>query len=322
MTEPLRILLHHSDPETLRARLQTARPDAEIACHDRYDGLDPVMNAFKPHIAYTVAFHGRAGFPRDALLGCDAPGWISVGGAGVDHLAPWDADKITVTNSAGVAADVMAEYAMAAFLHFAFDIPQFQADKTACNWNVRPMQPLCGQTLLIVGLGHTGRAIAARAKAFGMRVIGTRARPQQTDNVDQVFAATDLPQLWEQADFIAICTPLVPSTRGMVDSRAVAAMKPGAVFVDVSRGGVVQTDAIALALRNGHLKGAALDVFETEPLPKDSPLWTIQNLLISAHTSGEFDGWTAASFDMFLANLARYETNEPLHNVVAPERGY
>ena len=184
------------------------------------------------------------------------------------------------------------------------------------------MGRLQDKTILIVGLGHTGQEIAKRAKAFGMTVIGTRARPSEMDNVDEVHAADDLPDLWPRADFVAICVPLLDSTRRLVDARALAAMKPTALLADVSRGGVIDSDALINALRGGSIAGAALDVFETEPLPSDSPIWDLENVILSPHCSSVYEGWEAESFEMFLENLTRWRNGETLDNIVSPVRGY
>jgi phosphoglycerate dehydrogenase-like enzyme len=234
-----------------------------------------------PDALYTVRFDPGP-YPREAIFCKNGPRWVSNGGVGVDHFGTWDPVRVTVTNAAGVAADMMAEYVLGGFLHFTLDIPGLLADKAARHWDLaRTVRPLAGQTLLIVGLGHTGQSIAARAKAFGMRVIGTRARPQPMENVDEVAAATDLPALLPRADFIAVCTPLTPATRGLIGAAELALVKPDVILADVSRGGVVDQSALAGALKTGRLAAAVLDVFETEPLPPDSPLWALENVIIS-----------------------------------------
>ena len=217
---------------------------------------------------------------------------------------------------------MMAEYVFGGFLHFTLDIPGLQTDKAARVWNARTVTPLAGTTLLIVGLGHTGRAVAARAKAFGMEVLGTRARRQAMDHIDEVHAADELPTLLPRADFIVISTPLIPATRGLIGAEEIAAMKLGVILADVSRGGVVDQSALHTALKAGHIAGAALDVFETEPLPDASPLWELANVIISPHCSSVYADWEKASFDLFLQNLGRWMRGEDLINIVDPARGY
>lgn len=318
-----RVLIHNSNPAPMAARLADAMPDVASETCDSYGGLAGQIARFRPDVAYSICFRGRAGFPREALLGAAGPRWISVGGSGVDHLTPWDIGKVTVTNSAGVAAPMMAEYVFGAILHFTLDIPGLIADSADRRWrDPRLMTPLAGKTMLIVGLGRTGQAVAARARAFGLHVIGTRARPAPMENVDEVHAASDLPALWSRADFVVLSVPLLPATRGLVDARAFAAMKDSAILVDVSRGGVLDEAALVNALRHGAIAGAARDVFQAEPLPAESPLWGLDRLLISPHCSAVYAEWAMQSFDLFLGNLARWRQGQPLINIVDPQRGY
>ncbi|MEO3413192.1 D-2-hydroxyacid dehydrogenase [Roseovarius sp. CAU 1744] len=318
-----RILIHNSKTDQMAARLTEAVPDAQIATCDTYDDLPSLIRDFRPDVAYSICFRGRAGFPRDALLGPDGPKWISVGGSGVDHLAGWDPEAVTVTNSAGVAAPMMAEYVFGSILHFTLDIPGLQADRAEREWrDPRLMTPLEGKTMLIVGLGHTGQAVAARAKAFGLHVIGTRARVQPMENVDEVHPGDDLQSLWHRADFIVLSVPLLPTTRHMVNARSFAAMKPSAILVNVSRGGVLDDAALVNAMRAGTIAGAALDVFETEPLPFDSHVWGLENVIVSPHCSAVYAEWAMQSFELFIDNLRRWQNGETLKNIVNPVRGY
>lgn len=318
-----RVLILNNETERLCKRLTEVMPDVAVETCESYAGVHELVPRFRPDVVYSVTFAGRAGYPRAPLLGPGGPRWIAVGGSGVDHLESWDASKVTVTNSAGSASAMMAEYVMGTILHYTLDIDGLARDKAARHWNPsRTVQPIKGKTMLIVGLGHTGQAVAQRAKAFEMRVIGTRARPEPTAHVDEVHTSADLPELWERADFVTICVPLLPSTRDLVDARAFAAMKTGAILVDVSRGGVVNQDALVNALRSGAIAHAALDVFSTEPLPEVSPVWTLENAIISPHCSAVYDDWAMHSFEMFLDNLRRWRAGEPLINIVDPARGY
>ena len=322
MTDTPRILLHNDDTAPMARWLCEAYPEADFRECNSYEALPALIDSYRPEIVYTVRFAAAPEYPRDALFGQNGPRWIANGGAGTDHFGQWDAKEVTVTNAAGVAADMMAEYILGGFLHFTLDIPGLQRDKADRIWSSRMVRPLSGKTLVIVGLGHTGRAVAARAKAFGMTVLGTRARPQAMNHVDEVHAATDLPRLLPRADFIAICTPLVPSTRGLIGAAEIDVMKPGVILADVSRGGVVDQTALCAALTSGHVAGAALDVFETEPLPTDSPLWALDRVIISPHCSSVHAEWEKASFDLFLRNLAHWMQKKPLFNRVDPTRGY
>ena len=323
MSKSPRIILHNSDTSQMTQWLTDAHPDADFrACND-YASLPALIESYKPDVVYSVRFAGSVGYPRDALFGPNAPKWVANGGAGTDHFGVWDTNKTTVTNAAGVAAGMMAEFIMGGFLHLTLDVPGLQKDQSNRVWNAsRKVRPLAGSTLLIVGLGHTGQALAARAKAFGMTVLGTRARVQLMENIDEVHGAEDLADLLPRADFISVSTPLIQATRGLIGEAEIAAMKQGVIFADVSRGGVVDQTALRNALVSGHVAAAALDVFEAEPLPADSELWELENVLISHHCSSVYDGWEKASFDLFLKNLDLWSKGQELFNVVNPDRGY
>lgn len=322
MADTPRIVLHNDNTDMLAEWLCDSYPQANFRTCNSYKDLPALLKDYRPEVVYSVRFAGTPGFPRDALFGPDGPDWLANGGAGTDHYGMWDPAATKVTNAAGVAADMMAEYIFGCFLHFTLDVPGFQKDKSARVWNIRTVSPLSGKTLLIIGLGHTGRAVAKRAKAFGMQVVGTRARPKATDHVDEVHKAADLPDLLPRADFVAVSTPLIPSTRGLIGTEEIAAMKPGVTLADVSRGGVVDHVALQSALEAGHVASAALDVFETEPLPESSPLWALENVIISPHCSSVHADWERASFTLFIDNLGRWMNGEPLVNLVDPARGY
>ncbi|MEO0381271.1 MAG: D-2-hydroxyacid dehydrogenase [Pseudomonadota bacterium] len=322
MPEPLRILLHNADTSAIAAKTRSAHPDAMVEECQSYADLPNHIARFRPDVVYTVRFDGTQGYPRDALFSPLGPAWVANGGAGIDHFGLWDPTRVTVTNAAGVAADMMAEFVIGSFLHYTLDVLGLQADKAQKVWRARMVRPLKGQSLLILGLGQTGRALAKRAQAFGMTVLGTRARPESMENVDEVHAAADLHTLLPRADFVAVSTPLTHATRGLLGPREFELMKPGVVLADVSRGGVINGDAMLAALKTRQVAAAALDVFETEPLPDDSLFWDAPNTLISPHASSVYDGWENASFDLFLQNLNYWIAGEPLFNVVDPTRGY
>lgn len=322
MAAQTRVLLHNDQTDGLAASLAARFPDVLVErCHT-YADLPNHIATFRPDAVYSVRFAGTPGFPRAALFGADGPRWVANGGAGTDHFGVWDPKCVTVTNAAGVAADMMAEYVMGGFLHFSLDVPGLLADQAAKVWAAHMVTPLKGKRVVIMGLGHTGAAIAARAKAFGMYVLGTRNRPAEMDNVDEVHGAGALSSLLPRADFVAVSTTLTAQTKGLIGVREIAAMKHGAVLADVSRGGVVDQRVLKEALREGRLSGAALDVFEEEPPADSSQFWEMPNVIISPHCSSVYEGWAAASFELFLDNLERFIAKEDLDNVVDPRWGY
>ena len=316
------VLIHSDDHAIGRAILAREHPGVTVAvCEDHADLADAIRTS-DAEIVYSVKFMRGVPFPREVLLESPRIKWIAVGGSGTDHLQPWDPARITVTNAAGAAADIMAEYVLGMMLSFSLGLPRFARQQRERVWAPHNLQPIQGATLLILGMGGTGQAIARRAQAMGMSVIGVRARPAPAEHFDEVLAADALPGLWARADYVACCLPLTAATRGLIGAAAFAALRPSAVLIDVSRGGVVDGAALLAALDEGRLGGAALDVFQTEPLPPDHPFWTHEKVLITPHCSSSDDGWSARSFELFSRNLAAYRRGEPLVNVVDPHRGY
>jgi len=316
------VIVHTNELEPSLEVLAETHPDLEVLGCDSYEALPALLQSTGAEVVYSLRFAGTPHFPGRALVECPTVKWLSVGGSGTDHLARWDPARLVVTNAAGVAADMMAEYTIGAMLSFSLGLPAFAQHQRARRWTAGKVAPIQGKTLLILGLGKTGQAVAQRAMAMGLTTLGLRARPQPTEHVDEVHGIAALPGLLGRADFIVVCVPLLETTRGLLDRAAFAAMKPNAVLVDVSRGGVIDEAALLGALNARRLKGAALDVFAVEPLPDDHPLWDYENVIITPHCSSVYEGWELKSVRLFAENLARYRRGESLHNIVDPGRGY
>ena len=316
-----RILIHSDHPELALDVLRQTHPDIVPAVCSDYATLKDCVEQHQPEIVFTNNFLTDP-FPRSALVESDSIKWVFRSGSGINHLLPWNPEKVTVTNSAGVAADMMAEYALGVMLYFSLDIPDLRKDQHQHHWQYREVSPINGKTLLILGLGKTGQTMAKKAKALDMNVIGVRARVKPTVNVDHVYSSDQLHTALSQADFVLVCMPLLDTTRGIIGDKEFNAMKPSVVFIDLSRGGVVQETALIKALDNQIVNAAGLDVFETEPLPADNPLWDYPNVLISPHCSSVYDGWEKRSAEMFADNLKRWRNGEELLNIVSPDRGY
>ncbi|MEM9735557.1 MAG: D-2-hydroxyacid dehydrogenase [Pseudomonadota bacterium] len=315
-----RLMLHTDAPELALEVVAARHPDlAPTVCAD-FESLAEAVAREQPEVVYSSNF-APAPFPRAPLMETEVA-WVSNAGSGVNHLMPWDPARVTVTNSAGVAAEAMAQYALGMMLHFSLDVPGLQSDQAARVWAARRIEPLWGKTLAIIGLGKTGAQTAIYASALGMEVLGVRARPQPTPSVAEVFATSEMDKALARADFVLLCLPLLETTRGLFDAKALVAMKPGAVLVDVSRGGILVEADLMDALDQGRLGGVALDVTSPEPLPAESPLWARPEVLISPHCSGVWPGWERRSLEMFAENLHRWRRGDPLRNVVDPARGY
>jgi phosphoglycerate dehydrogenase-like enzyme len=316
------VILHTDRPGVALDVLMETHPDLAVHVCDSYAALPELIERVAAEVVYSVRFDGTPRYPRQALTESATVKCVSIGGSGTDHLGRWDPARLTVTNSAGVAAGMLAEYVLGAMLSLSLDLRGFERRQQARQWGGGRVEPIEGKTALIIGLGKTGTAVASRAQAMGMRTLGIRARPKPMPGLDEVHGPDALLALVGRADFIVCCVPLLPSTRGLLGRNAFAAMKPSAVLIDISRGGVVEEAALLAALDDERIKGAALDVFATEPLPADHPLWGYDNVAITPHCAAVHDGWDVKSVRMFADNLARYRNGEPLENVVNPERGY
>jgi len=319
----LKLLVHIDEPDRALDVVARRHPDIALAVCRDYASMGDALARERPDAIYTVRFAGTPSYPRPAILAAPSVKWVAVGGSGTDHLNPWDPAKLTVTNSAGVAAEAMAQYIIGGILHFTLDFAGFAQRQHDHVWDkAGTVETVTGRTIAILGLGKTGHAVAKVAQALGMQVVGIRARPKPTANVDRVEPMERLHSVLGEADFVVVCLPLTPATRGLVDAAAFNALKPGAILVDVSRGSIVRQAAMIDALKSGRLKGAVLDVFETEPLPQDNPLWDMANVIVTPHCSSVYDGWEQRSVEMFCDNLDRWKRGEPLQNVVDPTRGY
>ena len=212
------VILHTDRPAPALAVVTAAHPDLTVHGCDSYAGLPAMIEETRADIVYSVRFDGTPRFPRQALVDSATVKWVSVGGSGTDHLGRWDPARLTVTNAAGVAAGMLAEYAMGAMLSFSQDLRGFARRQQAHEWTGGRVEPIEGKTVLIIGLGKTGTAVAQRAKAFGMTTLGIRARPAPTAWLDAVEGNEALLPFLARADFIVCCVPLLPSTRGLIDA--------------------------------------------------------------------------------------------------------
>lgn len=259
--------------------------------------------------------------------GCSGARWVHSRFAGLDgFLFPGLVESpVPLTNGRGSFSRALAEFVVAGLLHFAKDFPRMRRNQASADWQVFDVEELHGRTLGIVGYGDIGRAIAERAKPFGVRIVGLRRRPENGARdglADEVWPLSRLRDLFATADDIAVALPLTPETHHLIGEAEIRAMKPGAVFANVGRGAVVDEPALVRALEERRIKGAALDVFETEPLPKQSPLWRLDNLLLSPHTADHTRTWLKDASQLFLDNLRRFRRGEPLLNLVDKRAGY
>lgn len=292
------------------------------------------------------------GVPPEVLeAGADTLKWVHTGAAGVgSSLHPaMRASSVRFTNSAGIHGPPMAETVLAMLLHFFRGLDLAAEGQRQGRWNSAPfyradtpVRELGGATVGIVGYGGIGSEVGTRVRALGARVIGLRRRPPTApppEGVEILHGLGDggsgnggpgngalgndgLIALLERSDAVVVTAPETPETRGLLGRQALARLRPGAVLVNVSRGSLVDEAAMVEALQSGHLRGAGLDVFRTEPLPANSPLWSLPNVVITPHVSGVSRGFWRREVDLILDNLERWRRGEPLRNEVDREAGY
>ena len=333
----------HESPTPVRERAGWQRPK-KVLLLNLQPQLLPALQAAAPGVELLLARDAAEAVSlaqeADAVLGLCTPEllaagpnirWIQSYSAGVERCVAIPALRerdILLTNMQRVAGPVMAEHVMAMMLAYARGLHFYIPERMAGRWT-REMPPpgrmltLEGKTVLVVGLGGIGVEVAKRAHALGMRVVATRASGREGPAfVSYVGLPDELNKLAAEADFVVNTAPLTPATTGMFDAKFFAAVKPGAFFVNVGRGGsVVQAELVA-ALRSGHLAGAGLDVTDPEPLPADSPLWQMQNVILTPHVSADSDLGDEARFAIGIENLRRYVAGEKMLSVVDVARGY
>jgi phosphoglycerate dehydrogenase-like enzyme len=274
-------------------------------------------------------------FPRELLLQATRLRWFQQWGAGADWLLrhPEVADSdLVITNASGVHSIQITEHILAFLLAFARQLHLAVRAQVQSQWHRpggdgfepgAPIFELYGKTMLLIGLGAIGRRTAQVADALGVDVLGIRRNVEQpVPFVRALHPPEDLIDLLPQADFVVLTVPLTSETQGMIGEQALRAMKNTAYVVNIGRGGTIQEEVLVRALREGWIAGAGLDVFETEPLPDTSPLWTMDNVIITAHYSGRTPHYEERAMAVFEDNLGRYVSGLPLRNVVDKALGY
>lgn len=250
--------------------------------------------------------------------------WIAAATVGVDWLLfPALADSdVVVTNCAGVFDEAMAEYALTLVCAICADLHTTIRLQHERSWVHRETARLAGRDVLIAGAGGIGRAVATMLTRAGAHVTSLGRDGRADPGLGRVAPVSELGSLLPAADFVILVLPLTKDTHRLIGAGELARMRPGAWLINLGRGAIVDEPALISALRRGTIGGAALDVFSDEPLPGDSPLWALPNVIVSPHMSGDFRGWEAALVDLFLRQLRRYRSGQPLANIVDKRLGF
>ena len=259
----------------------------------------------------------------EAVVASRSLKWIHLVSSGVGQqpfIPALAAKNVTITSSTGSNAEPVAQTGFTGLLMLARGFPGYIQGQHRHEW--RPMRgaalpdDLRGQTVLLIGVGAIGRIFACYARAFGLKVIGVRRSPRKPDDpVDELHPPSRLPELLPRADWVVIACPLTQETRNLINADAFARMRKGARLVNIGRGEVVDEAAFIAAIRSGHLGGAALDTFRQEPLPADSPLWDLPNVILSPHNASASTGNEKRAAEMFIANFGHWLRGEPMFNV-------
>lgn len=312
------------DPKTVSeaelAQIRAIAPGREIqVTQDRAE-----IEALLPHVEIAM---GQ--FPPEFTLKAPNLRWYHQWSAGADWLMryPEAVERdFVLTNASGVHAINMSEQILAYLLAFSRQLPTAIRAQDRGEW-MRPvpegLSEWAGKTMVLVGIGAIGGRTARIASALGMRVLGVRRHPAvEAPGVEAMYGPGQLLDILPEADALVLVVPLTHATKGMIGERELQAMKPTAYLVNIGRGGVIQEEALIRALQEGWIAGAGLDVFATEPLPADSPLWKMPNVIITPHYGGRTPYYQQRLMAIFLDNLQRYQAGEPLRNVVNKKLGY
>lgn len=298
------------------AQLLRAENRGEAGAREKLDGL-----LGEAEIIYGLRL------PRNVLGRAPRLRWIQLMSAGVDRFldAEMVQSPVVLTNVRGIHATGIGEFVLALMLMFAKNAPMHFRMKQDRQWGRLPPAMLHSRTVGIVGLGSIGREVARLAKAFGMRVVATRrsARREGTArNVDLLLPARQLRRLLDESDFVVLAVPVTSETTRLIGEEELGAMKSSACLINISRGDIVDEEALVRALEGGSIAGAGLDVFATEPLPADSRLWDLPNVIYSPHIAGGMEDYAQRATERFVENLERYLEGRRLTNVVDKRLGY
>lgn len=302
--------------------LKQKYPDVEfVHCSDRSKTAEFLADA--------DVYMGWLG--RDDFLAAKKLKWIQSPSSGINYylaVPELVESDVLLTSARGTHGACLADSTFAMILAFTRKIKDFVVKQQQHEWSLRELRPqmveLTGSTIGIIGFGAVGRAIAKRAVAFDMNVIAVDMFPKnKPDDVQELWGLDKLPDMLAASDYVVVTVPYTPETDGMIGAEQIAQMKPGALLVGISRGHIIDEDALIAALNSGHLSAAALDVFDKEPLPEDSELWDMDNVLVTPHAAGGTQMERKYLLDIFYENLERFfNGNLPLRNQIDKKLGF
>jgi phosphoglycerate dehydrogenase-like enzyme len=304
--------------------LEQLPPETNLAVGDTLEAFDRMA----PDADVIFSWSAAGELLRDVFRATPNVKWVHSRSAGLDGVLFPEiiASPVPLTNGRGVFSQSLGEFALGAILYFAKDFRRLVRQQMAGQWEQFDVEEVSRQTVGIIGYGDIGRAVATRVRAMGMQILAVKRNGPPLYNVDplvnQIFRPEDRLEMISRCDYVVVTTPLTPETRGLIGERELAAMKPNAVLMNLGRGPVVDEAALVQALTERRIKGAALDVYDTEPLPAGHPFYALENVLLSPHSADHTVDWTAQAMRFFLEQFERYRKGEPVLNVVKKELGY
>jgi len=250
--------------------------------------------------------------------------WIHFLSAGVDTLWDWGLEKkgYIFSKSSGVHAQPISDHVMAMALYFSRELGMFERQKRKKEWQGHPLGELQGMTMGILGMGAIGRACARKARALGMRVVGTASRPREMEGVEYVGGAEAVEKVLRESDYLVVALPLTKKTEGLLGQKELEKMKKNAVIINIARGEIINEPDLIKCLQEEKIKGAGLDVFAEEPLPENSSLWEMGNVLITPHNAGSTPYYMERALEIFLENWEAYREGQSLPTGVDLGKGY
>jgi phosphoglycerate dehydrogenase-like enzyme len=265
--------------------------------------------------------------PDDMAANCPRLRWVQATSSGIGQfpaVAALAGTDITFTTAAGVHAVPLAEFALAGLLYFIKDFPALVQQRTARHWERYATRQLAGRQVMVVGLGQVGRQVAALLTAAGVTIWAVAREPAAAAAPAgvRVIGLDAMNDALPEMDALVLCCPLTSETRGLLDARRLRLLPRGAIVVNIARGPLIDEDAMVGALADGHLGGACLDVFVAEPLPGDSPLWGMSNVIVSPHSASTVENENALITELFCDNLRRWLGGQPLRNLYSRAFGY
>jgi len=316
------VLANPNEPQL--AMLEELPPETTIAVGNTPEAFARTA----PDATVIFNWSGGRALLSEVFRMCPRVQWVHSRAAGLDNLLFADLvnHPVPLTNGSGVFSPSLGEFVLGAILYFAKDFRRMIRSQQAAQWDPFDITLISGQTAGIVGYGDIGRACATRMKSMGMRVLALKRSGPPLYHVDplveRIYAPDRRIEMIQQCDYVVVAAPLTESTRGMIGAAEFAAMKPSAVVINVGRGPVIDEAAMVQALSQGMIKGAALDVFDREPLPAGHPLYGLENVLLSAHCADHTPDWMDLAMRFFLQQFERFRKGEPLLNVVNKQAGY